>query len=203
MTFATVNPLVNEYAQRSPDTLADTVMMVVLSIQQQWHTVGDMMADYRLNGGKSRLLWGGKKKAYAWLQENREELYREVMLHLDDPAGLMMVFLRVPGLGLPKAGFACQLVAGSVGCIDVHNLRNYDIEEKDLKIDKSAKPATIRGKVDRYIGWCAKRRSEFLWNNWCRMVAAKYPKRWADYTHVSQVHIDYLMGDDSNEGDQR
>jgi hypothetical protein len=194
MTFATVNPLVNKYAQTSADQLMDTIMMVTLSIQQRWDNVGAMMHDYREHGGASKYVWGNKKKTYQWLADNKDDLYDAAVKAGDDTAGLMMVFLRVPGLGLPKAGFACQLWNGSVGCIDVHNLRNYDITEKDLVVDKKAKPATIRGKVDRYISWCAKRRSEYLWNNWCRMVAAKYPHRWADYTHVSQVHIDYLMG---------
>ena len=199
MTFATVNPLVNKYAQRSPEHLMDTVMMVVLSIQQQWHTVGTLMHDYREYGGASKYVWGNKKKTYAWLKDNKVRLYQEAVNAGDDSAALMMAFLKVPGLGLPKAGFACQLWNGSVGCIDVHNLRNYDITEADLKVDKNAKPHTIRAKVDRYVKWCAKRRSEYLWNRWCQMVAAKYPNRWADYTHVSQVHIDYLMGEESND----
>ena len=36
---------VNKYAQRSPDQLFNVAVMVLLSIRQQWSTIGEQMRD--------------------------------------------------------------------------------------------------------------------------------------------------------------
>jgi hypothetical protein len=70
----------------------------------------------------------------------------------------MTIFLRIPGLGLPKAGFMCQLCAGLVGCMDVHNIRMYGLNIKDLTLAKNPKgdkaKATNLTKIVNYIDLC-------------------------------------------------
>ena len=46
--FNTHCKAVQEYSQRSAPNMTDTVLMVVLSIQQNWLGVGDQLADVRL-----------------------------------------------------------------------------------------------------------------------------------------------------------
>lgn len=192
MSFKSVNPKINEHCQASADNNADMVMMVVLSIQQPWHAVGDQMRDYKALGGDSRFVWGNKRKTYDWLQDNKNTLYRDAM-DADNDAELMLAFLQVPGLGLAKAGFCCQLFAGRVGCIDVHNLRRLNIAPSVLNLDKKTKPDTQRRKIDAYVQACKQRRTSWLWDSWCKLIAKKDPKRWIDGDHVSAVHYEYLI----------
>ena len=192
MSFKTINPKINEHCQTSADNTADMVMMVVLSIQQPWHAVGDQMRDYKALGADSRFVWGNKRKTFDWLQDNKEALYRDAMdAHNDNE--LMQAFLQVPGLGLAKAGFCCQLFAGRVGCIDVHNLRRLNIAPSVLCLDKKCQPETKRKKIDAYISACKSRRTSWLWDSWCKLIAKKDPKRWANGDHVSAVHYEYLI----------
>ena len=39
------NPIINEYCQDNEHNMYKMVLMVVLSIQQQWQVVGDQLAD--------------------------------------------------------------------------------------------------------------------------------------------------------------
>ena len=97
----------------------------------------------------------------------------------------MHVFLRVEGLGLAKAGFCCQLFAGCVGCIDVHNLRRLSIPVTVLKLNKNASDVTKQKRIETYVDACSQRRCRWLWNSWCNLIAKKQPERWRDGEHVS------------------
>ena len=115
--------------------------MVVLSIQQPWLSVGDQMADVKQNGLDSKFLWGNKRKAYTYITKRKDFIHNQYLAVInsnksdDDKAySLMNIFLRVDGLGMVKAGFVCQLSAGLVGCIDLHNIRLYGIDERVLKL---------------------------------------------------------------------
>jgi len=190
------------YAQTSHDNMADVTLMVVLSIQQNWLSVGDQLADVNRCGIESKFLWGNKRKTYEYLQDNSYQLYMDAMVVInsgdsdrDKARALMEVFLRVDGLGIPKAGFMCQLMAGLVGCMDVHNIRLYGLDIKDLSLSKN--PKSSKGidannkKVLAYIDMCHDIGTEKLWNNWCNFLATK-SKRWIDGDHVSAVHYSYL-----------
>ena len=199
MSFEKHNPLINRYAKQSPKHLQDMVMMVVLSIQQPWHSVGNQLRDYRRNGINSRFVWGNKRKTLLWLRKNRKDLHRDALECLQlrgrkRSIALMHVFLEVEGLGLAKAGFCCQLFAGCVGCIDVHNLRRLAIPATVLQLNKKATEETKNKRIGAYVDACAKRRSAWLWNSWCDLIAKKQPTRWQDSSHVSLVHFEYLIG---------
>ena len=111
-----------DYAMRSADNLMDVAMLVSVSIQQNWLSCGNQLEDVRNNGIDSKFLWGFKSKTYKYLNSNKHKLYAQAKAIAnsnktdDDKAySLMKVFLRVDGLGLPKAGFMCQLTMGLVG----------------------------------------------------------------------------------------
>lgn len=184
--------VVNEYAQRGPDELRLTLAMVILSIRQSWSSVGVQLQDFKEYGVHSKYVWGNKTNSILWLDENIDSLYRDAMANKGYPVQLMHAFLQIPGIGLAKAGFCCQLFEGSVGCLDSHNTDNYDVSPGMLTLNKAATPETVNAKVVTYVEWCAKRRSEFLWNRWCTLIANKQPKRWVNADHVSKVHVEYL-----------
>ena len=193
-----------QYAQRSAENLSDVILMVVLSIQQNWLGVGDQMADVRKLKAKSRFLWGNKAKTYKYLKANKLRLYSEMMTVIESldsdsikAKKLMDIFLDVDGLGLPKAGFVCQLVAGLVGCMDVHNIRRLGVDPKTLSLSKN--PKTIKGleandrRIMDYVNLCHDYGTEKLWNTWCDFLSTKSAK-WQDGNHVSEVHYSYLIG---------
>ena len=78
-SFDKHNPLINKYAQKSWRNMVDMIMMVSLSIQQPWHSVGMQMYDYRDKGIGSRFVWGNKRKAFLWIAANGEQLYYEAL----------------------------------------------------------------------------------------------------------------------------
>lgn len=203
--FNTHCKAVQEYSQRSANNMADTVLMVVLSIQQNWLGVGDQMADVRANKLDSKFLWGNKIKTYEYLMSNKHKMFAQVKAVLnssksyDEKAfSLMTIFLRVDGLGLPKAGFCCQLIAGMVGCMDVHNIKMYNVDPKILKLNP--KPKTLKAmeandqRTRTYINLCHAYGCDNLWNSWCENLATK-SNRWQDANHVSEVHYTYLIGE--------
>lgn len=191
--FKRDNPAINKIAQKSEHNLKHMLMMVSLSIKQPWHTVGKQMLDVEESDGTSVYLWGNKRKTYNWLYADRlnaGKLYRDALTYKDDPEALMHVFLRIPGIGLAKAGFCCQLFAGSVGCIDTVNVERLGITA--FRFNKNAKEGTKARKVQEYVAFCDKRRSEALWNLWCRQIAVTYPDHFADADVVSNAHVAYL-----------
>mgnify|MGYP003110687056 FL=1 len=191
---------IQDYAKQSSNNLVDVITMVVLSIQQPWLSVGDQMADVKQNGLDSKFLWGNKRKAYTYITKRKDFIYNQYLAVInsnksdDDKAySLMNIFLRVEGLGMVKAGFVCQLSAGLVGCIDLHNIRLYGIDEKVLKLPKSLKTKTLRDdRINKYISICHNIGTENLWDTWCDYLSTKSPK-WSDGFEVSKVHYDYLM----------
>ena len=193
-----------KYAQRSADNMADVTLMVVLSIQQNWLSIGNQLADVRANKSESKFLWGNKIKTYEYLEANKQKIYAQSMAVINSKQtdtqksiSLMNIFLRIDGLGLPKAGFMCQLVAGLVGCMDTHNIKLYGLDPKSLALSKN--PKTQKGldtnnqKILAYITLCHNYGTENLWNSWCSLLATK-SKRWVDSNHVSEVHYRYLVG---------
>ena len=191
---------IQDYAKQSSNNLVDVITMVVLSIQQPWLSVGDQMADVKQNGLDSKFLWGNKRKAYTYITKRKDFIHNQYLAVInsnksdDDKAySLMNIFLRVEGLGMVKAGFVCQLSAGLVGCIDLHNIRLYGIDEKVLKLPKSLKTKKLRDdRINKYISICHNIGTENLWDTWCDYLSTKSPK-WSDGFEVSKVHYDYLM----------
>lgn len=191
---------IQDYSKLSSDNLADVILMVVLSIQQPWYSIGDQLKDVKLNGVDSRFIWGNKIKTYNSLMSKKNFIFSQFLAVVnskksdDDKAlSLMNIFLRVDGLGMVKAGFVCQLTAGLVGCIDLHNIRIYNIPLKDLKLSKSLKSKAIKNeRVMNYISICHKIGTKELWNTWCNHLATK-SKKFEDGFHVSKVHQDFLL----------
>lgn len=191
---------IQDYAKESSDNLADVITMVVLSIQQPWKDVGKQMADVKLNGKDSKYLWGNKRRTYDYITKRKGFIYNQFLAVINSSKSndakaysLMNIFLRIDGLGMVKAGFVCQLSAGLVGCIDLHNIRLYGIDEKILKLPKSLKSKDIKDeKINKYISICHNIGTENLWDTWCNFLATKNSV-WSNGFEVSKVHYDYLM----------
>jgi len=102
---------VQEYAQRSADNMADVILLVVLSIQQNWLGVGDQLADVRKNKSDSKFLWGNKGKTYKYLETHKHFIYGQMLavIHSNLPdkekaLSLMTIFLKIPAWDCLKRG---------------------------------------------------------------------------------------------------
>jgi len=205
--FKIHNPKINSYAQRSADNMADVIMMVSLSIQQRWSTVGSMLSNLRDFKENSVFIWGNKTNTYRYTTTHKHFIHGSILAvinstNLTDHAkaiSLMKIFLKIPGLNLAKAGFVCQLVAGLVGCMDIHNIKTYGVDAKSLEYNKNCKTSrgidNNRKKLIKYINLCHDYGTENLWNSWCSMIADKYPRDFVDSNHVSELHYTYLTGE--------
>lgn len=109
---------------------------------------------------------------------------------------LMHVFCEITGLGLVKAGFACQLFNNQVGCIDTHNVKLYDIPLSAIRYDKTCKPDTLTAKRANYIALCkGLGGSKLLWAAWCDYVARKRPYNWSNGSEVSIFYYECLTNE--------
>jgi len=197
--YKTHNKRINTYALKSPENMANVVLMVSQSIQQVWAGVGKQMQDIEANGLDSVFLKNQtKRKLYIELHERKRELwlalhdYRKGRIDLPD---LLCLFQSIHGLGFVKAGFVLQLCTGEVGCLDIHNLRMYGVKATDFLVSATATTATKRRKAELYIATCEKLGgSASLWDVWCEALASN--KRCGHlYTskhHVSRLHCDFV-----------
>lgn len=194
--FKLHNPIVNSYMQKSADNNADGVLMASLSMRRPWITVGTQMKEYKSHGLRAKAIWGNKRATAKWVRRNKNKLFENVTASLNftgrrRKVQMMLAFLDVPGIGLAKAGFCCQLFAGIVGCIDTHNIRLYNVDPNLLDYDKKATLETRLKKINAYLDLCQTLRSERMWNKWCRFLFKNDP-RFDSPEQVSRLHAEFL-----------
>ena len=76
--YTTHQRQIARFAKKSPDNFSQVCLMVLLSIMQQWSTVGKQMQDVRANGLDSKFLFSVKRKGWEYILENKQELYNVV-----------------------------------------------------------------------------------------------------------------------------
>ena len=76
--------------------------------------------------------------------------------------------------------------------------RGLDNQRNNLKrffVDKGKITAANFNKARKYLAVCKEiGGSEVLWNNWCDLIAAKYPKHFEAGDDVSWLHSNAIMG---------
>lgn len=183
----------------SPAAIADTMICVINSIRTHWYLVGNMNIDVKQNGLDSRYLNNAvKAKAYKYIQRNKKDIhakfadYQAGKIDLPD---LLLYVASCPNLGLAKAGFVIQLALGEIGCLDSHNLQRFGLSASTFKYGANASYALMRKKAELYIDTCEKLGGcEHLWDSWCDYLATVHPTKYRDGEHVSQLHVDFILG---------
>ena len=196
--FSMHQKAISDFALGSNVGLERTFRLVFLSIRQPFHTMQKQMQDVDENGMQSPYLFGWKRSGLAFVRANASTL-RETLKAVPEGYGDAQALLdvaTVPGLGLVKAGFVLQLVTGSAGCIDSHNMERFGLNANAFKYGASASDALKRKKALAYLDACWKAGGcESLWNGWCDYVAAYHPKHWQSGFDVSAMHQSAILGD--------
>jgi hypothetical protein len=64
----------------------------------------------------------------------------------------ILLFMRIPNLGMVKAAFCAQMFGFDVACIDSHNIKRLGLPASAVKTPPAKmKPATARKKVAAYV----------------------------------------------------
>jgi len=185
----------NIYSQASPENFKRAALFVLATVQQQLETVPLALTDITEIGSASRFAWGNKAKGVEFIEANYERLYGDAYARRRDDVLLMDLFLTIPGMALVKAGFLCQIFAGTVGCIDTHNIKLYNIPVSALRYRYENSAACNAAKVTRYVELCnGLGGAHALWSRWCDYVANLRPFNWTDGAEVSQFHVDVITG---------
>lgn len=180
--FATDNPHIGATARQSPSAHAKVCRFVLATIRVRF--LPDVYETFAKDDYTNRKVWFGHKlDGLAYISANEQALYDDAMAASDDSERIA-VYMRIPGIGIAKAGFICQLVFGSVGCLDSHNLKRFGIPENRFRAKQS--PKARAAQIDDYVECCkAIGGSEYLWNSWCELIADKYH---VAPEYVSQCH---------------
>tara|TARA_Y100000114_G_scaffold85259_1_gene78789 strand:- start:1863 stop:2447 length:585 start_codon:yes stop_codon:yes gene_type:complete len=135
-----------------------------------------------------------KRDAFEYIHSNYKQLHKDIFNPNLSLAEKILSVSSIPGIGIVKAGFVLQLCIGKVGCLDVHNLKMFGFSESAFKFSKTTTKNTALAKSRLYIETCEKLGgSEFLWDNWCEFIAAKYPKHFTSADQVSQMHVNLIV----------
>ena len=183
---------------KNPDKVVQVGLVALCSIRMQWVGVGNQLA--KINNGDLTPLWGHKRKGFEYLKANKAVLYRTVR---DLRAGRISTrafirqWLKVPGMGIVKAGFVAQMTCGKAGCLDMHNITRYGLDAKVLTVPKRVNVAdqlvAIDDTINHYLSLielCGG--TEYLWDEWCRILDEKVGTfHGAD--DVSRRHYIYLL----------
>lgn len=209
--YTTHQSQIQDYAAASPEHTYNVLRFVVGTIQTRFRDVPRIIDDVEQRG-TCPLLTARQHTALAFLWEGRHMVSRAIRERHGDSVDLMAYLTTLPMLGMVKAGFAAQLLTGSVGCIDTHNQRIYcprcmgQTPSHDgtrcglCSLDKArawkaavrldGQPARIYARVLDYVRICTLIGTATLWNTWCALVALKYPAIFPSAEAVSALHVD-------------
>ena len=199
------NKYVRKFGQTSPKNLEKVIAFVFASIRVQTFLLPKYMKEWRKKGLKSSWIWGNKRTGLHYVRKHRDDLHKRAMAIIkakkkNMAEDLIMLFLEVPGLGIPKSAFVVQLLTGSTGCLDVHNIRKYlpDIDASKgtpsiLQTSGNTLPVKRR-KVKEYQEIVANTGGSMVWwINWCNHIGVLQPKYFTGGREVSKLHVDCII----------
>ena len=186
------------HACASPSGLFDVIEFTLCTIQMGFSTVKTQRRDIAANGAASAFLFGSKRDGWKYCRENIVSLWGEAMAirerglaDVENVTDAVLLFMRVPGLGMVKASFVAQMLGFNVACLDTHNLRRLGLPKSAMKISATLKPASMRRKVKSYVTLCQQEGAEYWWNTWCDYVAGNRSNKMLDTGDVvSKFHYD-------------
>ena len=193
--------LISEHALSSPEGMSDALETVLLTIQQPLSRLVASRRDVSINGEQSVFLFGSKRRGWAYINQYREDLHKTALAILEAPESLSRDtelvdhFMQVPGIGMVKSGFVCQMLGVDVSCLDMHNLNRLGVPISKVKVGQKVKPETRLKRVKDYIKLTRETGgAEYWWNSWCEWVAGgRMNKLLPTADDVSAYHVEAVL----------
>jgi len=204
--------LISHYATTSPDALYDIIEFTLCTINMPLSRVHTQRLSIREHGIKSKWVSSAKALGITYAQEHKAELHTLMLnlkevLNSDPYADLSPItginaaqaavdlFMRIPSIGMVKAGFISQMCGFEVACLDRHNIRMLGLPETALLVSKKIKPELRLKKIYSYVELCRQRGAEYWWDTWCNYVAEKggMNKSLPTGDAVSAYHVTTIM----------
>ena len=186
-------PIIENHTFENPEGFIDSLEFVLTTIQAGLSTCRRQRRQIARDGLKAACLWGKKADGLKYGREHAARLLPEFerLRSRDATEKAVTLATSIPCLGLPKAGFLCQLMGFDVACLDVHNLRREGLPSTFVKLNKKAKPATQRKHVARDVEYCQRNGSRKWWDSWCEHVAGnRHNRNLTTADAVSRFHVD-------------
>ena len=198
------NPPCNSFAQTSPEYLCRTIDFCFLTIREVTTKLDDITIDYRKNrhnipsfNMKMRIIGS----TYAWA--NKKQLYADFMHILNSSLNdqekefwLLDLFSEIPYLNCAKAGFVTTLSTPYGGCFDQWHLEKFNVEKKDISINKKSKSMQAKANIIQYYQLMIESNggTAVLWDVWNDECAKRFPNYFKSGAEVSARHIEWLSG---------
>lgn len=192
-----------QHALQSPDGLYDVIEFTLCTINMPLSRVIEQRKSIKLHGIMSKWVSSTKAQGITYAQEHKVELHT-LMLNIRETAGcdtidgaqaVVDLFMRIPSIGMVKAGFIGQMLGFQVACIDRHNIRALGLSESALRINKKASQEVRLKKIREYVKLCRRKGSEYWWDTWCNFVADRggMNKSLPTGDAVSRYHVDAVV----------
>lgn len=167
-------PTLNAAMRDDADIFLRGVTFAVLSIRTQFIRVSGQMAEVEAAGSQARALWGFKRGSYDFLRKNKFALWDSVRAAGDSESAISHL-TTIPGVGIVKAAFVCQMMGHDIGCLDTRNIQRLGLNPREYRTDGEARKSTdaFKRKVGRYVDATSGKAQE-LWDAWCQDVAKVY-----------------------------
>ena len=192
-----------QHALQSPDGLYDVIEFTLCTINMPLSRVIEQRKSIKLHGIMSKWVSSTKAQGITYAQEHKVELHT-LMLNIRETAGcdtidgaqaVVDLFMRIPSIGMVKAGFIGQMLGFQVACLDRHNIRALGLSESALRINKKASQEVRLKKIREYVKLCRRKGSEYWWDTWCNFVADRggMNKSLPTGDAVSRYHVDAVV----------
>ena len=195
--------LIAQHSMASPDGLKDNVEFTLCTINMPLSRVYTQRQSIKMLGVKSKWVSSQKAKGLVYIDEHKDELHTLILNiretlgtdTIDGAQAAVDLFMRIPSIGMVKAGFIAQMCGFEVACLDRHNVRMLGMPETALLVSKTIKPELRQKKIRNYVKLCRRKGAEHWWNTWCNYVAEKggMNKSLPTGDAVSAYHVTALM----------
>ena len=186
------------FSQESAENWARVASFALLTIRQMFVTMPKQMSELDRDGSACRYLYGWKADSFAFIHAHKREMWdnaRAFMAGRIDLDSLILAYLAIPGFGIVKASFLCQMTVGNGACLDSHNLDRMGLRLDSFNCAKSLTVQTVRLRIKAYNRvWSSQGDSAYWWDSWCNYVAIRR-RNWfpAGGAQCSALHREVIV----------
>lgn len=195
--------MIAQYALASPQGLYDVIEFTLCTINMPISRVHLQRQSIKEEGTQSKWVSATKANGINYAKMNQAYLHKQI-LHIRDKYGLDTIdgsqyaidlFIKIPSIGMVKAGFIAQMCGFNVACLDRHNVRALGMSETALNLNKKVSDKLRLKKIREYVKLCRRRGSEYWWDTWCNYVAERggMNKSLPTGDAVSRYHVTAIM----------